>query len=33
MAFDLEIWWLRTLSFVIVIPALGPNIVAIGKMV
>ncbi len=33
MAFDLEIWWLRSLSFIIVVPLLGPHLVAIGKMV
>jgi hypothetical protein len=33
MAIDLEIWWLRSLAFIIVIPFLGPNLVAIGKMV
>jgi len=33
MAFDLEIWWLRSLTFIIVIPFLGPHLVAIGKMV
>ncbi len=33
MAIDLEIWWLRSLSFIIVIPFLGPHLVAIGKMV
>ncbi|CAF4051819.1 unnamed protein product, partial [Rotaria sordida] len=32
MAIDLEIWWLRSLSFIIVIRFLGPHIVAIGKM-
>ncbi|CAF0834212.1 unnamed protein product [Adineta ricciae] len=32
MAFDLEIWWLRSLSFIIVVPFLGPHLVAIGKM-
>lgn len=33
MAIDLEIWWLRSLSFIIVIPFLGPHLVAIQKMV
>jgi hypothetical protein len=33
MAIDLEIWWLCSLSFIIVIEYLGPNLVAIGKMV
>jgi hypothetical protein len=33
MAFDLEIWWLRSLSFIIVVPFLGPHLVSIGKMV
>ena len=33
MAFDLEIWYLRSLSFVIVVEFLGPQLVAIGKMV
>ncbi|UJR22717.1 hypothetical protein I4U23_025751 [Adineta vaga] len=32
MAIDLEIWWLRSLSFIIVVPFLGPHLVAIGKM-
>ncbi|CAF3768859.1 unnamed protein product [Rotaria sordida] len=32
MAFDIELWWLRCLSFIIVIPFLGPHLVAIGKM-
>ncbi|CAF1276333.1 unnamed protein product [Rotaria magnacalcarata] len=32
MAIDLEIWWLRSLSFIIVVRFLGPHIVAIGKM-
>ncbi|CAF2356522.1 unnamed protein product [Rotaria sp. Silwood2] len=32
MAIDLEIWWLRCLSFIIVIPFLGPHLVAIWKM-
>ncbi|CAF4602126.1 unnamed protein product [Rotaria sp. Silwood1] len=33
MAIDLEIWWLRCLSFIIVIPYLGPHLVAIWKMI
>lgn len=33
MAIDLEIWWLRSLSFIIVVPFLGPHLVAIAKMV
>lgn len=33
MAIDLEIWWLRCLSFIIVAPFLGPHLVAIAKMV
>jgi hypothetical protein len=33
MAIALEIFWLRSLAFIIVIPLLGPHIVAIGKMV
>ncbi|CAF3973574.1 unnamed protein product, partial [Rotaria sordida] len=32
MAIDLEIWWLRSLSFIIVVRFLGSHIVAIGKM-
>ncbi|CAF3724742.1 unnamed protein product [Rotaria sordida] len=32
MAFDIEIWWLRCISFVVIIPYLGPHLVAIGKM-
>ncbi|CAF4840745.1 unnamed protein product [Rotaria socialis] len=32
MAIDLEIWWLRSLSFILVVRFLGPHIVAIGKM-
>ncbi|CAF4924916.1 unnamed protein product, partial [Rotaria sp. Silwood1] len=32
MAIDVAIWWLRCLSFIIVIPFLGPHLVAIGKM-
>ncbi|CAF4341767.1 unnamed protein product, partial [Rotaria sp. Silwood2] len=32
MAYDIELWWLRSLSFVIVIPFLGPHLTAIGKM-
>ncbi|CAF3178228.1 unnamed protein product [Rotaria socialis] len=32
MAIDIEIWWLRSLSFIIVIPFLGPHLVAIAKM-
>ena len=33
MAIDIELWWLRFLTFIIVIPYLGPNLVAILKMV
>jgi hypothetical protein len=33
MAISLEIFWLRSLSFVIVFKYIGPNLVAIGKMV
>ncbi|CAF4917950.1 unnamed protein product [Rotaria sp. Silwood1] len=33
MAIDLEIWWLRCMSFIIVIPYLGPHLVAIKKMI
>lgn len=33
MAYDLEIWWLLSLQFIIVVPFLGPHLVAIGKMV
>ncbi|CAF1174559.1 unnamed protein product [Rotaria sordida] len=33
MAYDIELWWLRSLSFIIVIPFLGPHLVAIGQMV
>ncbi|CAF3768827.1 unnamed protein product [Rotaria sordida] len=32
MAIDVAIWWLRCLSFIIVIPFLGPHLVVIGKM-
>ncbi|CAF3783975.1 unnamed protein product [Rotaria socialis] len=32
MAIDVELWWLRSLSFIIILPALGPHIVAITKM-
>ncbi|CAF1177771.1 unnamed protein product [Rotaria sp. Silwood1] len=32
MAIDLEIWYLRSLSFIIVVQYLGPHLVAIGKM-
>ncbi|CAF1361372.1 unnamed protein product [Rotaria sordida] len=32
MAFDLEIWYLRSLSFIIVIQFLGPPLVAAGRM-
>ncbi|CAF1688055.1 unnamed protein product, partial [Adineta ricciae] len=32
MAFDIELWWLRFLSFIIVVPFLGPQLVAIWKM-
>ncbi|CAF1432957.1 unnamed protein product, partial [Adineta steineri] len=31
-AIDVELWWLRFLAFIIVIPSLGPHLVAIGKM-
>ncbi|CAF1416982.1 unnamed protein product [Adineta steineri] len=31
-AIDVELWWLRSLAFIIVIPSLGPHLVAIGKM-
>ncbi|CAF4270745.1 unnamed protein product, partial [Adineta steineri] len=31
-AIDVELWWLRSLAFIIVIPFLGPHLVAIGKM-
>jgi hypothetical protein len=33
MAIDIELWWLRLLSFIIVIPFLGPHLVAIVQMV
>ena len=33
MGYDLWIWWIRCLSFVIVNPYLGPHLVSIGKMV
>ena len=33
MAIDIEIWWLRSLSLIMVVPFLGPHLVAIGKMV
>lgn len=33
MAIDIELWWLCSLSFIIVIPELGPHLVAIVKMV
>ncbi len=33
MAIDLEIWWLRSLSLIIIVPILGPHLVAIGQMV
>ena len=33
MAIDVEIWWIRLLSFVMVVPFLGPHLIAIGKMV
>ncbi|CAF2070799.1 unnamed protein product [Rotaria magnacalcarata] len=32
MAIDVELWWLRSLSFIIILPFLGPQIVAITKM-
>lgn len=32
MALDIELWWLGFLGFVIVIPELGPHLVAIQKM-
>jgi hypothetical protein len=31
-AIDVEIWWLCSLSFIIVVEFLGPHLVAIGKM-
>ncbi|CAF0878333.1 unnamed protein product [Adineta steineri] len=31
-AVDVELWWLRSLAFIIVVPSLGPHLVAIGKM-
>jgi hypothetical protein len=33
MAIDIEIWYLRSLSFILIIPSVGPSIFAIGKMV
>ena len=33
MAIALEIFWLRSLAFIIILPFLGPHLVAIGKMV
>jgi len=33
MGYDLWIWWMRSLSFIIVNPYLGPHLVSIGKMV
>jgi hypothetical protein len=33
MAIDIELWWLRSLSFIIVIEFLGPYLVAIVEMV
>ena len=33
MAVDIEIWWLRSLSLMMIVPFLGPQLVAIGKMV
>ena len=33
MGYDLWIWWMRSLSFIIVNPFLGPHLVSIGKMV
>ncbi len=33
MAIDIELWWLRLLSFIIVIEFLGPHLVAIVHMV
>ncbi|CAF4647243.1 unnamed protein product [Rotaria sp. Silwood1] len=33
MAYDIELWWLRCLSFIIVVPYLGPHLVAIWKMI
>lgn len=33
MAYDIELWWLGLMSFIIVIPELGPHLVAIQKMV
>jgi len=33
MGYDLWIWWMRSLSFLIISPFLGPHLVSIGKMV
>jgi hypothetical protein len=33
MAIDLEIWWLCSIAFIIVVEFLGPHLVAIGLMV
>ncbi|CAF3143645.1 unnamed protein product [Rotaria sp. Silwood2] len=33
MAIDLELWWLRSLSFIILVPFLGSYLVSIGLMV
>ncbi|CAF3846816.1 unnamed protein product, partial [Rotaria sp. Silwood1] len=33
MAYDIEIWWLRCISFIIVIPYFGQHLVAIWKMI
>ncbi|CAF1206439.1 unnamed protein product, partial [Didymodactylos carnosus] len=32
LAYDLEIWFIRALGFINVVPFLGPHLVAIGKM-
>jgi len=33
LAIDLEIWWLRSLWFIMVFPFIGPHLVSISKMV
>ncbi len=33
MGYDLWIWWMGSLSFIIVNPFLGPHLLSIGKMV
>jgi len=33
MAIDLEIWWIRLLSFAACLPMFGPHLYAMGKMV